>query len=308
MHIPSSMIDGAVCPVTAAVSMAGIALAATLAWKSAKKPTSLRFAAVSALVFAGQMVNFPVQSGTSGHLLGGVLAAALLGVPFGVLAIALVISLQCLVFADGGFSALGANLLNMAVLGAGLGGWVWQRLADASPNCRLLTLGLAAWFSVLLAAFACSVELAAAGTIPFFQVAPVMVGIHALIGLGEAGITVAVMSLLAIPALRASERRPVFLLGISAFIIALVVAPFACRWPDGLESVAGSLRFLHESAPVFVAPLRDYSIPALSSAMLSTALAGGIGAILTFGAAWGIASSWRRCPASKQPSMPHSIP
>jgi cobalt/nickel transport system permease protein len=299
MHIPSSMIDGAVCPVTAAVSVAGIALAATMAWKAEKKPTSLRFAAASVLLFAGQVVNFPVQAGTSGHLLGGVLAAALLGVPFGVLAITLVLTLQCLVFGDGGLSTLGANVLNMAVLGAGLGGWIWQRLADAAPSRRPLALGLAAWLSVLLAAFACSVELAAAGSIPFSRVAPAMLGIHALIGLGEGAITVAVMSILTISALRASERARDFLLGSSAIMLALVIAPFACRWPDGLEAVAGSMRFLHESVPAFVAPLPDYSIPAMSNAMLSTALAGGIGAILTFCAAWGIAASWRRCPVVK---------
>ena len=155
MHIPTSMMNGAVCPVTAAVSVGGIAVAAAMAWKAEHKPAPARFAAVSAFIFAGQMVNFPVQFGTSGHLLGGVLAAALLGVPFGVLAIALVVTLQCLVFADGGLAVLGANLLNMAILGAGAGGWLWQRLAaEAAPQHRPLTLALAAWLSVLLAALA----------------------------------------------------------------------------------------------------------------------------------------------------------
>lgn len=300
MHIPSSMMGGAVCPVTAAVSVGGVALAAAMALKAEHKPTPARFAAVSALVFAGQMVNFPVQSGTSGHLLGGVLAAALLGVPFGVLAIALVVALQCLVFADGGLAVLGANILNMAVIGAGLGGWIWHRLAAAAPGRKLATLGLASWISVVIASFACSVELAAAGTIPFARVVPAMLGVHALIGIGEAALTVAVMSLAANPALQAGERRPVFLLALSSSIIALVVAPFACKWPDGLESVAGTLRFLHESAPSFVAPLPDYTIPALSNGMLSTALAGEIGVVLAFLIAWGVAKTWQRRPATNK--------
>jgi cobalt/nickel transport system permease protein len=270
-----------------------------MAWKAENKPTSARFAAVSALVFAGQMVNFPVQSGTSGHLLGGVLAAALLGVPFGVLAIALVVTLQCLVFADGDLSVLGANLLNMAVLGAGAGGWIWKGLAAAAPDRKLGSLGLAAWISVIIASFACSVELAAAGTIPFSQVALAMLGVHALIGIGEAAMTVAVMSLVTSPALQATERRPAFFLGISAAIIALLIAPFACKWPDGLESVAATLRFLHQSAPSFAAPLPAYTIPAISNEMLSTSLAGEIGAVLTFLIAWGTAKTWQRRPAAK---------
>jgi len=292
------MLGGAVCPVTAALSLGGIAVAAAMAWKAEHKPAPARFAAVSALIFAGQMVNFPVQFGTSGHLLGGVLAAALLGVPFGVLAIALVVTLQCLVFADGGLAVLGANLLNMAILGAGVGGWLCQRLpAFIAPERRPFSLALAAWLSVLLAALGCSLELAAAGTIPFLQVLPAMLGVHALIGVGEAVATVAVMSLLTRPAARASERSTVFFLGLSACIVVLLVAPFACHWPDGLASVAATLRFLHASAPSFVAPLPAYAIPAISNQMLSTSLAGLIGAVVTFLAAWGLARTWQRCPA-----------
>lgn len=269
-------------------------MAATMALKATKKPEPLLFAAVSALVFAGQMVNFPVLSGTSGHLLGGVLAAALLGVPFGVLAMALVVTLQCLVFADGGVPVLGANLLNMAVIGAGLGGWIWTRLSAFAPNRNPITLGLAAWFSVMLASFACSVELAASGTIAFAQVTPAMMAVHALIGLGEAVVTVNLIALLSATPWRVSGKRPGFVIGVSAFVIALTIAPFACAWPDGLESVAGTLSFLHESSPQFVAPLPGYTFPAIPHELLSTSLAGLIGAIVTFLAAWAIAKSWNR--------------
>jgi cobalt/nickel transport system permease protein len=300
MHIPTSMMDGAVCPVTAAVSVGGIVLAGAIAWKAKDKPTSARFAAVSALIFAGQMVNFPVQFGTSGHLMGGVLAAALLGVPFGVLAIALVVTLQCLVFADGGLAVLGANLLNMAILGAGIGGLAWQRLAARLPERQSLTLGLAAWLSVLLAALGCSLELAAAGAIPLSRVIPAMLSVHALIGIGEAVVTVAAVALMSKAAApQADERRPIFILGVAAFIIALVGAPFACSWPDGLESVAGNLGFLHASAPSFVAPLSGYSLPAISNEMLSVSLAAQIGVIVTFLAAWFTAKTWQRCPAAR---------
>jgi cobalt/nickel transport system permease protein len=297
MHVPTSMMDGVVCPVAAAVSVCGIAVAAKMAWNAAEKPAPARFAAVSALIFAGQMANFPVQFGTSGHLLGGVLAAALLGVPCGVLAVALVVTLQCLVFADGGLAVLGANLLNMAILGAGVGGWIWHRLAAAAPQYRMVSLGFAAWFSVLLAATGCALELAAAGTIPLARVFPAMVGVHALIGIGEAAVTVGAMALLTSTVPQASTRRPASVLGIAAFVIAMAAAPFACPWPDGLEWVAESLGFLHDAAPTFVAPLPDYTLPGLANEMLTTSLAGGIGVVLTFGAAWGIARLWQRFPA-----------
>jgi len=252
----------------------------------------------AAFVFAAQMLNFPIAGGTSGHLLGSVLIAVLLGPGAAVLVLTAVLIVQCLVFADGGLSVLGANILNMAVLGAGVGGLIWKRLATAAPEHKLGMLGLASWVSVLIASFACSVELAAAGTIPFSQVAPAMLGMHALIGIGEAAMTAAVISLVAIPALRTTERRPVFALAISAAIIALAVAPFACKWPDGLESVASALNFLHRSAPTFAAPLPDYTIPAWNG-MLSTSLAGEIGVALAFLAAWGLAKTWHRCPAKK---------
>lgn len=121
MHIPDSMLQGNVCSATAAVSVLGLVAAAYYGLKG-QRPSASRFAAVTALIFAGQMMNFPVQYGTSGHLLGGVLAAHLLGTPFGVLSVALVVVIQSLVFADGGVTVLGANVLNMAIIGAGLGG------------------------------------------------------------------------------------------------------------------------------------------------------------------------------------------
>jgi len=298
MHIPSSIMAGAVCPFTAALGVAGIAVAATMAGKAVARPAPARFAAVSALVFAGQMVNFPVLSGTSGHLLGGVLAAALLGVRFGVLAIALVVTLQCLVFADGGLSMLGANLFNMALLGAGLGGWIWKRLDASAPDHRRIALGLAAWFSVIAASFGCSLDLAASGVIAFSKVAPAMLGVHAVIGLAEALITVALVSMLDVPVLKSAGRGADFIIpGVSAFVIALVIAPFACEWPDGLEAVAASLRFLHESAPSFVSPLADYTVPTVTNKTLSASLAGLAGCTFTFAAAWALARSWKRCVA-----------
>jgi cobalt/nickel transport system permease protein len=273
------MVSGAVCPVTAMVAAAGIGGAAWAAARSEDKPDATRFAATSALVFAAQMMNFPVQSGTSGHLIGGVLAAALLGTPFAVLAISLVLAVQCLVFSDGGLSVLGANVVNMSLVGAGLGGLLAGRLKSRSPG-SLARLGLAAWASVVLAALGCSIELALSGAVPFPVSAPAMLGTHAVIGVGEALITVLAFSVFYAPA--TASRKTALVPAVAAVVIALVLSPFACGYPDGLEWVSGRLGFLHESAPAFVAPLAGYSLPVSLPAFLSTGLAGLAGVLVVF--------------------------
>ena len=281
------MMNGAVCPVTAAVAATGIAGAAWAAAKSELRPGATKFASVSAVVFAAQMVNFPISSGTSGHLLGGVLATALLGTPFGVLAIALVLAVQCLIFSDGGLSVLGANVVNMSLIGAGVGGLIAGHLRTPRSMVRL---GFAAWVSVVLASLACSLELAFAGSAPFSVCAPAMLGTHAVIGAGEALITVLAFSLLQAPA--AASRRSALAPGVAAALIALLLSPFACRFPDGLEWVAGKFGILHESAPAFVAPLAAYSIPGSLPAAVSTGLAGLTGVLVVFALGCAMAKAW----------------
>ncbi|MBN2482766.1 MAG: energy-coupling factor ABC transporter permease [Candidatus Omnitrophica bacterium] len=287
MHIPNEMLNGTICPVTAVVSALGVGLAAFFAFRSKTKPQSAKFAAITALIFAGQMMNFPINGGTSGHLLGGVLASSLLGIPFGVLSMALVVTIQCLVFADGGFTVLGANILNMAIIGAGLGGLIYAALNRNRDS--VARVGIAAWCAVMLAALVCSIELALSGTIGFFQVAGAMLSTHAFIGIGEALITVAVCAALRFEVTAVSQRRSVTVPLIASGIIATLLSPFASGLPDGLEWVAEKYSFLHESAPAFVSPLPDYTVSAISNEMLATGLAGLIGVALTFLVAWLVA-------------------
>jgi len=284
MHIPNEMLNGSVCPVSALLAVAGLGAAVIAANKTENKPHPLRFASIAALVFAGQMLNFPVQMGTSGHLLGGVLASGLLGVPFGVLTIALVVALQALVFADGGLLVLGANMINMALLGAGLGGML-QLFFQRRGVSRPLAVGLAAWLSVVLAATACSLQLWFAGTVAITQVLPAMLSVHALIGLVEAAISVAVISALTHPVAN-QGRWDVALPMVAALLAAVVLSPFASAYPDGLDWVAGQYNFLKESAPLFVTPLADYQLSAMSDSSFSTALAGLTGVVLTLFAGW----------------------
>lgn len=286
MHIPDSMLNGAVCPVTAALSVAGVIAAAWWALKSEQKPTAGRFAAIVALIFAGQMMNFPIMNGTSGHLLGGVLASAVLGTPLGVLAIALVVTIQSLVFSDGGVTVLGANVFNMALIGAGVGGWLQQRLAGSLG--QYLSTAVAAWCSVVLASTAASVELAGAGQIALGSVLPAMVGTHALIGLGEATISVAAVALLAHGWAAAQGKAHVAVPLLAAVVVALLLSPFASGFPDGLEWVAGQYQFLHESAPAFVGAMPDYTVAAISNESLSTGLAGLAGVVICFVLGFGL--------------------
>lgn len=151
---------------------------------------------MAAFIFAAQMFNFPVVGGTSGHLLGGVLAAVLLGPWAATLVMTAVIAIQGLLFQDGGLLIMGANIFNMGILGT-LGGYavyrLIARLLGGEERGRLPAAAVAAWCSVVAGAVAMTLQLAASGIIPLEIALPAMVGVHALIGIGEAIITVAAL-------------------------------------------------------------------------------------------------------------------
>ncbi len=156
---------------------------------------------MAAFIFAAQMFNFQVVGGTSGHLLGGVLAAVLLGPWAGTLVMACVVAVQALVFQDGGLVVLGANIFNMGVIGT-LGGYAVYRalcrVLGGEDRARIPAAGVAAWLSVVVAAGAMAVELAVSGTTELVIALPTMVGVHALIGIGEAIITMAALGFIAV--------------------------------------------------------------------------------------------------------------
>ena len=297
MHIPTHMIQGSIPQVSAIGSAAGLTAAAWFAVKTNEKPAALRFAAVTALIFAAQMMNFPVQSGTSGHLIGATLAVMLLGIPHAVLSMSIVLVVQCLAFADGGIDVLGVNILNMAVIAVIPGSIARLYLLKGKGKSVLMkftVIALSSWFSVIIAAFACSLELAFAGTISASAVIPAMAGVHAIIGIGEALITAAAVFAFGNISDAAEEetktdlsKKKAYIIPLAvASIIALLLSPFASSYPDGLEWVAERYGFLHEAMPLFVSPLPDYSIPFISNEMLSTSLAGTTGTLLVFAAAY----------------------
>ena len=143
------------------------------------------------------MLNFPIAGGTSGHFLGAMLVAVLLGPLNGFLVIAVVLAIQCLLFADGGLTALGTNIFNMGIV-AGLGGYYLfmavKLLLPKGKTFFLSAVALGSWLSVVIASAFCALELTLSGTTPLRIVFPSMVGVHALIGVGEAIITTAVLT------------------------------------------------------------------------------------------------------------------
>lgn len=151
---------------------------------------------MAAFIFAAQMLNFPVIGGTSGHLLGGVLAAVLLGPWPAVLVMSAVFIVQALFFQDGGLLALGANIFNMGILGVVLGYYVYFGIRKLFGGDKGILIGtfIASWLVVVLAASATAIELAVSGTSPLRVVLPAMAGVHVVIGLGEAIITTAVVA------------------------------------------------------------------------------------------------------------------
>jgi cobalt/nickel transport system permease protein len=197
MHIPDGFLDAEVA------AAAGVAAAGAVAYGLRRAERTLDERAVptlgvtGAFVFAAQMLNFPVAGGTSGHFLGAALAAVLLGPWVACLVLAVVLGLQAFVFADGGITALGANVLNMGVVG-GLGAGVviaaGRRVLPATQAAFVGLVGIAAWLAVMAGAAATALQLAASGTAPLGTVMPAMLGVHALIGVGEAVITVAAVS------------------------------------------------------------------------------------------------------------------
>jgi cobalt/nickel transport system permease protein len=149
----------------------------------------------AAFVFAAQMINFPVAGGTSGHLLGAFLVARLLGPAAAILVMTTVFIVQCLLFQDGGLTALGANLFNMGILGS-VGGWMGYRLLRRLPTGEGPAVAIAAWLAVMLGAAATALQLGLSGLVPLRVALPAMLSVHALIGIGEAALTLTALSLL----------------------------------------------------------------------------------------------------------------
>jgi cobalt/nickel transport system permease protein len=235
---------------------------------------------LAALIFAGQMVKFPllVVPSAYGHLLGGVLAAVVAGPWAGCVAISLVLFLQMALFADGGWLSYGANVLNMGVVGSFGGYAIFSAISRRIPGQRGVVIGsvVAAWASVVAASALFCVEFALsrpAGSYDLSKVVALMTSIHSLVGVGEALITGGIVSyvvaqrpdLVATPEPAAGAvagvGRLVWIGAVAALLIAAFIAPFATEGADGLEAVAERLKFDVLEQPPRVLLLADYMVP-----------------------------------------------
>jgi cobalt/nickel transport system permease protein len=194
MHIPDGFLSTQVALACAVPAAAAVGIGLRQANRTLDERRVPLLGVTAAFIFAAQMLNFPVAGGTSGHFLGAALAAILLGPWLACLALAVVLGVQAFVFADGGLTALGANVFNMGVAGALLVGGL-MHLADKLAPKRILPIAaVGAWLAVMTGAALTALELAWSGTVPLGTVLPAMLGTHLLIAAGEAVITVAAVS------------------------------------------------------------------------------------------------------------------
>lgn len=272
MHIPDGFLSGPVLWagwLILAVSMAVALRLTRVQFEERQVPV---MGVLAAFIFAAQAINFPVAAGTSGHLCGGALAAIILGPWAAMLVMTSVVVVQALLLQDGGILALSWNVVNMAVIAPGVAWatwsscrWMLARVPGGTPRWgRTTAVGLAAWASVVAAAVATGLELSASRTCSLPLVLPAMAGVHALIGVGEALITGAAVSLLERvrpDLLEAGAGAPgrlgasVVAAGLLASLAVVACQPLASAAPDGLERVAADLGFAslaREVEPVLV--------------------------------------------------------
>ena len=315
MHIPDAVLDPKVALATGVIAAGGLAYGLRTLRGQLRDRTTVLMGSMAAFVFAAQMVNFPLLViPASGHLLGGVLAAVLLGPWAGSAVIAAVLLVQCFLFGDGGLTALGANFVNMGLIGSVGGYAIYAPIRRAIGGHRGVLIGAmaAAWFSVILSSGAFALELAASGKWSnFLDVLGWMTLVHAAIGVGEALITGMVVRFLLLtrPDLlddgskpepsSGSQRGGIALaaLGVS-LAVAIFLAPMASGYPDGLEFVDGEkVKFLPPEgqgpAPRVPAPIPDYEMPGLSRyKSAATATAGVVGTVIVFGVGLMLARSF----------------
>ncbi len=290
MHVPDGFMNVTMSAATGVISFGTL-------WayiRSAKDLIADKFIALtgmmSALIFVLQMINFPIAAGTSGHLLGGALAVIVLGPRLGLICLSVVVIIQSLLFADGGLSALGVNVLNMAIVTSATSWFIvkyWIKFIGKNKTSIVSVSVLAGILSVVFSSIAFTIQYAIGGTIsiPVGTVLLAMVTTHFIIGFGEGIITALIITLLIrvrpdlIYAYERSDENTTKVSFYGLFIILILllslVTPFASSSPDGLESVAEEFGFTQTDGIVLF--LDDYGISAVNNDFISTVLSALLG-------------------------------
>ena len=292
MHVPDGFINAQVSVATGVISLGTL-------WayiRNAKNLVADKLIALtgmmSALIFVLQMINFPIAAGTSGHLLGGALAVIVLGPSLGIICISIVVVIQSLLFADGGLSALGVNVLNMAII-TSLTGWLtitfWKKLFGDSQFTLISGSVIAGLLSVVFSSIAFVMEYAIGGTVsvPLGSVLIAMISTHLFIGLGEGIITALIISLLLrvrsdlVYANTKKDKSNNLSTSYGIFIVLILsltlITPYASSSPDGLESVASNFGFEETDGVVLL--LEDYGISSVNNNFVSTILSALLGIV-----------------------------
>jgi cobalt/nickel transport system permease protein len=292
LHIPDGFLSLVVSLIFWALTAIAVGIAISKTNKSLGEKQVPLMGIMAAFIFAAQMLNFPVAGGTSGHFLGGALAAIVLGPWAGILVMTAVIAVQGLLFQDGGLLVMGANIFNMGILTAMIGFGLYRIVSgSANKTVKLAVAGVGAWLSTIAAALLTSLQLWISGTSSLQIVIPAMLGVHVLIGIGEALITVAALAFImqARPDLLEAEKvaekggRGWVVAGVLVSLIAVLLSPLASASPDGLERVAEDFGFLEAGMDAPYQILPDYTIPFLGETALSTIVAGVVGALVVLG-------------------------
>ncbi|GGS49660.1 energy-coupling factor ABC transporter permease [Streptomyces cinerochromogenes] len=321
MHVPDGFIDAPTSAVTGVVAAGALAVSLRGARRELDERTAPLAGLVAAFIFAVQMLNFPVAAGTSGHLLGGALAAILVGPFTAVLCVSVVLLMQGVLFADGGLTALGVNITDMAIVTTVVSYAVFRGLLAVLPRKRrsvTVASFVAALVSVPAAAVAFTLIYAVGGTtdVSIGKVATAMIGVHVLIGIGEAVITaLTVGAVVAVrpdlvhgarglrqrlrlrvngtlvdapaptaPVAARTSRRTLWVTGlVTSLVLAGFVSFYASANPDGLEKVAHDKGIDKKEGKHAASgsPLADYGVKDISDARLSGGLAGVIGVGVT---------------------------
>jgi len=290
MHVPDGFMNVTMSAATGVISFGTL-------WayiRSAKDLIADKFIALtgmmSALIFVLQMINFPIAAGTSGHLLGGALAVIVLGPRLGLICLSVVVIIQSLLFADGGLSALGVNVLNMAIVTSATSWFIvkyWIKFIGKNKTSIVSVSVLAGILSVVFSSIAFTIQYAIGGTIsiPVGTVLLAMVTTHFVIGFGEGIITALIITLLIrvrpdlIYVYERSDENTTKVSFYGLFIILILllslITPFASSSPDGLESVAEEFGFTQTDGIVLL--LDDYGISAVNNDFISTILSALLG-------------------------------
>jgi cobalt/nickel transport system permease protein len=291
VHIPDGMLD------TKTVAATWVAAVPVIGWATRRVRAAMSdgrlvlMAVLSGLVFALQMLNFPVAGGTSGHFAGGALAAILLGPWAAILVMTSVLVVQALIFGDGGVTALGANIVNMAIVAPLVGWWIYSLAVRVSDTRAGRTAGafVAGWAGCVAAAAGAALMIWASGSALLVPVLGAMSFWHALIGIGEGLVTAGLVAyVFAVrPDLMKADAEVLRPRTLATSLGLLALAAASASWlssgsPDGLQRAASELGLASASGPVWTTrPLAGYLIPGMTNEALAGVLAGAAGVLVT---------------------------